>query len=58
MDYQREGIDFIMKKYGTVSLGNKITNKLRKIIGWGTQKVISHMLITLKGGQHNELEAA
>ena len=58
MDYRREGIDFIMKKYGTVSLRNKITNKLRKIIGGGTQKVVPVMLITPKGGRHNELEAA
>ena len=36
----------------------KIKNKLLRIIGGGTNEVISIMLITPKGGQHNELEAA
>lgn len=58
MDYQRGGIDFIMKKYGTTPLRNKIMNKLLRIMGGGTQKIVPVMLITLKGGQHNELEAA
>lgn len=56
-DYHREGIDYIMKKYGTVSLRTKVKSKLLKFMG-GTQKVTSIMLITPKGGQHNELEAA
>ena len=34
-DYQRKGIDFIMKKYGTVSLKSKVKNKLLKMIGGG-----------------------
>lgn len=34
-DYQRKGIDYIMKKYGTASLKNKVKNKLLKIIGGG-----------------------
>lgn len=53
----KKGIDFVMKKYGSVSMKTKIKNKLLKIIG-GTQKVVPIMLITPKGGQHNELEAA
>ena len=32
-DYQRRGIDFIMKKYGTVSLKNKVKNKILRIMG-------------------------
>lgn len=32
-DYQRKGIDYIMKKYGTASLKSKVKNKLLKIIG-------------------------
>ena len=48
-----------MKKYGTIPMQTKIKNKLLKILrGGGTQKVVPVMLITPKGGQHNELEAA
>ena len=57
-DYQRKGIDFVMKKYGTVPMKTKIKNKLLRIIGGGTQRVVPVMLITPKGGQRNELEAA
>lgn len=57
-DYQKKGIDFVMKKYGTVPIKTKIKNKILKIMGGGTQKVVPVMLITPKGGQHNELEAA
>ena len=57
-DYQKKGIDFVMKKYGTVPMKTKIKNKLLKIMGGGTQKVVPVMLITPKGGPHNELEAA
>ena len=32
-DYQRRGIDYIMKKYGTASLKSKVKNKLLKMIG-------------------------
>lgn len=32
-DYQRKGIDYIMKKYGTVSLKSKVKKKLLKMIG-------------------------
>ena len=32
-DYQRKGIDFVMKKYGTVPMKTKIKNKLLRIIG-------------------------
>ena len=56
-DYQKKGIDFVMKKYGTIPMKTKIKNKLLRIMG-GTQKVVPVMLITPKGGQHNELEAA
>lgn len=31
-DYQKKGIDFVMKKYGTVSMKTKIKNKLLKIM--------------------------
>lgn len=34
-DYQRKGIDYVMKKYGTVSLKSKVKNKLLKMIGGG-----------------------
>lgn len=37
-DYHREGIDYIMKKYGTTSLKAKIKNKLLKIIERGLPK--------------------
>ena len=47
-----------MKKYGTIPMKTKIKNKLLRIMGGGTQKVVSVMLITPKGGRHNELEAA
>ena len=32
-DYQRKGIDFVMKKYGTVPMKTKIKNKLLRIMG-------------------------
>lgn len=32
-DYQKKGIDFVMKKYGTVPMKTKIKNKLLKIMG-------------------------
>ncbi|MBU5461085.1 Coenzyme F420 hydrogenase/dehydrogenase, beta subunit C-terminal domain [Anaerostipes sp. MSJ-23] len=35
-DYKKEGVNFIMKKYGTVSITTKVKNKLLKIIGGGT----------------------
>ena len=57
-DYQKKGIDFIMKKYGTLPIRQKIKNRLFKIMGGGTQKIVPITLITPKGGQHNELEAA
>ena len=53
-DYKKKGIDFVMKKYGSVPVKTKIKNKLLKIMGGGTQKVVPIMLITPKGGQHNE----
>ncbi len=34
-EYQRKGIDYIMKKYGTVSLKSKVKKKLLKMIGGG-----------------------
>lgn len=58
-DYQKKGIDFVMKKYGTVPMQTKIKNKLLRIIRGGVyKKVVPVMLITPKGGQRNELEAA
>ena len=33
-------------------------NEVSRQAGGGTQKVVPVMLITPKGGQHNELEAA
>lgn len=56
-EYQEKGIDFIMKKYGTLPIRQKIKNRLLKIMG-GTQKIVPIMQITPRGGQHNELEAA
>lgn len=48
-----------MKKYGTVPMQTKIKNKLLRIIRGGVyKKVVPVMLITPKGGQRNELEAA
>lgn len=35
MDYQRRGIDYIMKKYGTVSFQTKLKNKVVKILTGG-----------------------
>lgn len=32
-DYQREGIEFIMRKYGNISLKSKVKNKILRIIG-------------------------
>ena len=32
-DYQKKGIDFVMKKYGTVPMKTKIKNKLLRIMG-------------------------
>ena len=34
-DYQRKGIDYIMKKYGSVSLAIKVKNKIVKILTGG-----------------------
>lgn len=34
-DYQKKGVDFIMKKYGTIPLKTKIKNKLVKLISIG-----------------------
>lgn len=36
-DYQKKGIDFVMKKYGTVSTKTKIKNKLLKIMRGGVR---------------------
>lgn len=57
-DYQKKGIEFVMKKYGMVSMKKKIKDKLLRIIGGGYELIPPFMLMTLKGGQHNELEAA
>lgn len=35
-DYKKNGIDFVMKKYGTDTMKTKIKNKLLKILGGGT----------------------
>lgn len=34
-DYEKHGVDYIMKKYGTVSVMTKVQNKVKKIIGGG-----------------------
>ena len=34
-DYQKKGIDFVMKKYGAVPIKMKIKNKFLKIMRWG-----------------------
>ena len=36
-DYKEKGIDFVMKKYGTVPMKTKIKNKLLRIIGGYTE---------------------
>ena len=36
-DYQKKGIDFVMKKYGTVPMKTKIKNKLLRIMGGYTE---------------------
>lgn len=33
-DYHKKGIDFIMKKYGTISFKTRVKNKLSTILGW------------------------
>lgn len=33
-DYKTKGIDFVMKKYGTVQIKTKINNRYFKIIFW------------------------
>ena len=35
-DYQKRGIDFVIKKYGTVPMKTKVKNKLLKILRGGT----------------------
>jgi len=35
-DYQKKGIDFVIKKYGTVPMKTKVKNKLFKILRGGT----------------------
>lgn len=58
-DYQREGIEYIMKKYGRLPLKTRVKNKIVKIIwGYSQVAVFPVMLITPKGGWHNELETA
>lgn len=36
-DYNKEGVNFIMKKYGTVSITTKVKNRFLKIIGGGAK---------------------
>lgn len=33
-DYETKGIDFVMKKYGTVQIKTKVNNRCLKIIFW------------------------
>lgn len=40
-DYQRKGVDFIMKKYGTTPLKTKIKNKFVKLISIGGARPMS-----------------
>lgn len=40
-DYQRKGIDFIMKKYGTVPFKTKVKNKIVKILTGGGYSQVS-----------------
>lgn len=37
-DYQRKGIDFVMKKYGSIPLKTKVKNKLSVIFGGGVHR--------------------
>lgn len=41
-DYQKKGIDFVMKKYGTVPMRTKIKNKLLRIMGGGEQSSLNY----------------
>lgn len=36
-EHQKKGIEYIMKKYGTVSTMTRIKNKMKRIIGWGSK---------------------
>ena len=44
-DYQRKGVDFVMKKYGTTPLKMKIKNKLVKLISIGGGQTLNPDLI-------------
>ena len=44
-DYQRKGVDFVMKKYGTTPLKTKIKNKLVKLISIGGGQTLNPDLI-------------
>lgn len=61
-DYQKKGVDFIMKKYGTTPLKTRIKNKIVKLISIGGGQSLNSirfiMLTTPRGGQHDELEIA
>ena len=52
-DYQRKGIDFVMKKHGTVPMNTKIKNKLLRIIGGG-----GYELSNLDYADHSERRVA
>ena len=62
-DYHDKGIDYIMKKYGTISFMTKVKNIVAKLISIGggqtlTATLYFTMLTPMEGGRHNELEAA
>lgn len=44
-DYQRKGVDFIMKKYGTTPIKTKIKNKIVKLISIGGGQALNLDLI-------------
>lgn len=44
-DYQRKGVDFVMKKYGTTPLKTKIKNKIVKLISIGGGQTLNPDLI-------------
>ena len=43
-DYQKKGVDFIMKKYGTTPLKTRIKNKVVKLISMGGQALNSDLI--------------
>lgn len=54
-DYEKHGVDYIVKKYGTVSVMTKVKNKVKKIISGGGYSLSS---ISLNYADFSERRAA